>query len=62
MEGGQIRCVKNPASLRGGGRGHSSINCHTADEAVRQEPTMAIEQFVTKVLWCSIASLGTDSL
>lgn len=42
--------------------GHSSLNSHAADEVVRQKHTMAIEVFVTKAPWCSMASLGTDCL
>lgn len=41
---------------------HSSLNSHAADEVVRQKHTMAIEVFVTKAPWCSMASLGTDCL
>lgn len=42
--------------------GHSTINSHTADEVVRQEPMMANELFVTKALWYSTASFATDCL
>lgn len=44
-------CVEDPASL---GEGHSSITSRTADEVVRQEPTMAIKLFVTEALWCGM--------